>query len=129
MTTVVNPTTLTLAENLHEVQEELRGLEKGDTVKFLTADGVPMSVSRTAKGLVVDAKLSVRCAEAVGLAEVLFALGAFGIFALLGPAVGGVLILNGIPIAATVLAMAAERIANGVTFEPLVAFLAQHVCH
>ena len=129
MTTVASSTPLTLPDNLSEVQQQLRGLKQGGTVKFVTADGVPMSFSQTAKGLVVDAKLSIPCAEAVALAEVLFALGAFGVFVLLSGTVGPVVVLNGIAIAHTVLATAAERIANGVTFEPLVTFLAQHICH
>jgi len=128
MTTAVNPTTLTLPDDLSEVQQELRGLKQGDTLNFVTADGVPMSFSQTAKGLVVDANLSIPCVEAVALAEALFALGAFGAFVLLSASVGPVVVLNGIPIAAAVLAIAAERIANGVKFEPIVTFLAQHVC-
>jgi hypothetical protein len=128
MTTVASPITLTLPDNLSEVQQQIRGLKQGDTVKLVTADGVPMSFRQTAKGLVVDAKLSIPCVEAVALADVLFAMGAFGVFVLLSGTVRPVVILNGIAIAHNVLAMAAERIANGVTFEPLVTFLAQHIC-
>src|SRR5262252_5730416 len=129
MTTIATPTPLTLPDNLSEVQQQLRGLKQGGTVKLVTADGVPMSFNQTAKGLVVDAKLSIPCVEAVALAEVLFALGAFGVFVLLSGTVGPVVVLNGIPIAVTVLAIAAERIANGVTFQTLLPFLAQHICH
>ena len=129
MTTVGNPTPLTLPDDIREVQQELRGLKQGGTVKIVTADGVPMSFSQTENGLVVDSNLRIPFLQAVALAEALVALGAFGIFVLLGASVGGLLIIAGIPIEAAVLAVAAERIANGVTFEPLVSFLAQHVCH
>jgi hypothetical protein len=128
MTPVGNPTPLTLPDGIPEVQRELRGLKRGGTVKIVTADDVPMSFSQTPKGLVVDASLPIPCVQAEALAEALFALGAFGAFVLLSASVGPVVVLNGIPIAATVLAIAAERIANGIKFDPLVRFLAKNVC-
>jgi hypothetical protein len=128
MNAVAVPTMRRLPSDAPEIQRRLQTMMEGDTVEFITEHGVPVSVSRTDKGLDTNIKVKVTCQTARILAGALFALAFLGALAAFLDGEGEFLTVAGLAIDRALVEEIATKIANGVAFETLVFFLAQHFC-
>src|SRR5690348_9002392 len=81
MSAVANPAMPRLPNEAPEIQKRLQTMIEGDAVEFVTEHGVPVSVSRTDKGLSANVKVKVTCQTARILASALFFLASIGVIA------------------------------------------------
>jgi hypothetical protein len=128
MSTAANPVMRRLPNDAPDIQKRLQTMMEGDTVEFMTEHGVPVSVSRTEKGLETNVKVKVTCQTARILASALFFLAAIGVLASFLDGEGEVLTVAGLLIDRALIEEIAAKIASGVAFNTLVFFLAQHFC-
>jgi hypothetical protein len=128
MSTIANPTMRRLPNDAPEVRQQLQTMQVGDTVEFMTEKGIPVSVSRTDKGLETNVKVKVTCPLARALASTLFLLAALGTLAAFVDGEGEFLTIAGLAIDRALVEEIANKIASGVAFNTLAFFLAQHFC-
>ena len=128
MGTVAIPAMRILPNDMSEVQQRLQTMKEGDTVEFMTERGVPVSVSRTDKGLETNIKVKVTCPLARAIAGIIFFAVALGTVASLLDGEGEVITIAGVVFAKSFVEALVEKIASGLAFETLVFTLAQHVC-
>jgi hypothetical protein len=128
MSAVANPTMRRLPSDAPEIQKRLQTMMEGDAVEFMTEHGVPVSVSRTDKGVSANIKVKVTCQTARILAGALFFLATIGALAAFLDGEGEFLTVAGLAIDRALVEEIAMKIADGVAFNTLVFFLAQHFC-